>query len=244
MNNLLPILLGLNLFLFVSLSSGNQCQGIKAPDGTAYDISSLNSAVYEVTQVLGESSYVYNISLCSTLGASTCDSCEASPGVCQTWVGGSACCGVYPAATISGLNGGHGVVLHYINGLLCRGCVPSGPRETYVYIFCGSGAGLNHGAMSGGETGATPVFNATFISNAACPGGGSLSGGWIFIIIFFCVLFVYVVGGIIFNIAVRKANGKEVFPNSGFWCEVPGLMKDGGICLKNKCSGKTGYTSV
>jgi len=251
MKYFLPILIGLLSSFSISLSqylNQNACTGIKAPDGSTYDISSLNG-VYQISQET-DNTYVYNISICgrSTNLCAGNGACAGigDAGVCQTWAPSfTTCCGSYPGG-VTGLNGGAGVVIHYSNGDKCGGCAPPEARETYVYLLCGNGATPTGGTISGGEKGATPVFNATFHTSVGCVGGVGRgpSGGWIFIIIFFCVLFVYVVGGIIFNIAVRKMSGKEVFPNSSFWCEVPALIRDGGICIRNKVSGKSGYTTV
>lgn len=35
----------------------------------------------------------------------------------------------------------------------------------------------------------------------------------------------YIVGGIIFQKFVRKASGKEIIPNVGFWTSLPGYLK-------------------
>jgi hypothetical protein len=53
--------------------------------------------------------------------------------------------------------------------------------------------------------------------------------------VFFCLLFVYVVGGFIFLKFVRKAEGIEAIPNYSFWGMLPGLIKDGIVFAVNKC---------
>lgn len=42
---------------------------------------------------------------------------------------------------------------------------------------------------------------------------------------FFVLLFVYLVGGIIFNKTRREAQGLEMVPNIAFWKALPGLVK-------------------
>ena len=42
---------------------------------------------------------------------------------------------------------------------------------------------------------------------------------------FLSVLFVYLVGGVLFNKFQRGATGKELVPNYSFWSELPGLVK-------------------
>jgi hypothetical protein len=66
-------------------------------------------------------------------------------------------------------------------------------------------------------------------------GHGGLSVGSILLIVFFCLLFVYVVGGFIFLKFVRKAEGIEAIPNYSFWGMLPGLIKDGIVFAVNKC---------
>ncbi|KAJ8025223.1 hypothetical protein HOLleu_35369 [Holothuria leucospilota] len=45
---------------------------------------------------------------------------------------------------------------------------------------------------------------------------------------FSCLLFVYLVAGVLYMKFIRKAEGKEVIPNYSMWVQVPGLVKDGG----------------
>ena len=80
-------------------------------------------------------------------------------------------------------------------------------------------------------------------------GGGEaksgLSGGSIFLILFFVGAFVYFVGGILFNKYRRGMTGTEVIPNIGFWRDLPGLVRDGCMFSFNKVralcgGGRTG----
>ncbi|KAK3108694.1 hypothetical protein FSP39_013514 [Pinctada imbricata] len=59
----------------------------------------------------------------------------------------------------------------------------------------------------------------------ACPKTEPLSAGTILIIIFISGVFVYLIGGVIFQIFVRKNSGKKVIPNYEFWSGFPGLVK-------------------
>ncbi|KAK3108779.1 hypothetical protein FSP39_015610 [Pinctada imbricata] len=103
--------------------------------------------------------------------------------------------------------------------------------------------------VASGE-GSTGQYSATLTSKCACPNvcgsapppqttthspghnggsggveeGGLTIGSWL-CIIFFSVAFLYIVGGIVIQKGVRKANGKEVMPNSSFWLAFPGLVK-------------------
>lgn len=74
-------------------------------------------------------------------------------------------------------------------------------------------------------------------SKYGCPISSGLSGGFIFIIIFFSVCFVYFVGGIIYNKKIKGADGKELIPNFDKWELLPGLVKDGCMFTHAKIKG-------
>ncbi|XP_059165120.1 uncharacterized protein LOC131947805 [Physella acuta] len=67
-----------------------------------------------------------------------------------------------------------------------------------------------------------------------------LTVGSIMLIVFFCLLFVYFVGGMVFNYTRTKTGGKEIIPNFNFWTALPGLILDGFrlswdfVCRRNK----------
>mmetsp|Transcript_12408 Transcript_12408/g.16609 ORF Transcript_12408/g.16609 Transcript_12408/m.16609 type:complete len:262 (+) Transcript_12408:150-935(+) len=69
-----------------------------------------------------------------------------------------------------------------------------------------------------------------------------LSGGSIFLIIFFVSLFVYFAAGIGYN-AYKGNEGLELIPNLEFWKDLPFLVKDGIMFCVGLCTGK-GYDSV
>lgn len=46
---------------------------------------------------------------------------------------------------------------------------------------------------------------------------------------FFVLLFVYIVGGVAFQVGVRKSSGKEIIPNYTWWFSLPTLIKVCGI---------------
>jgi len=59
-----------------------------------------------------------------------------------------------------------------------------------------------------------------------------LSGGSVFLIIFFCGFFVYFAAGIGWN-AYHGATGVEMIPNVEFWKDLPFLVKDGFMFVFN-----------
>ncbi|XP_072029421.1 uncharacterized protein [Amphiura filiformis] len=105
-----------------------------------------------------------------------------------------------------------------------------------------------------GEDFATPAqYDYELKSICACPdgckssgggGGGGLSFGSILCILFVVLVFVYIVGGMVFMKVVKKAEGKEVVPNVNFWMELPNYIKDGFLFVKNGCKGDSNYGSM
>jgi len=78
-----------------------------------------------------------------------------------------------------------------------------------------------------------------------------LSLGSKLLITFFCILIVYIIGGILVNKYARHIEGKEAFPNYSFWTDLPSLIKDGckftfhllgRMCGKGSSGG--GYASI
>ncbi|EPZ33317.1 hypothetical protein ROZALSC1DRAFT_29586 [Rozella allomycis CSF55] len=74
---------------------------------------------------------------------------------------------------------------------------------------------------------------------------GGMSGGDIFLIIFFVIAGVYFLGGAL----IRKQNGYsgiEIIPHFQFWSKVPSLMKDGVNFLAERLCGGTshGYQAI
>ncbi|XP_017270946.1 cation-dependent mannose-6-phosphate receptor [Kryptolebias marmoratus] len=65
-------------------------------------------------------------------------------------------------------------------------------------------------------------------SSAVCPPVQSqLSAGSIILIIGFCLLAVYLIGGFLYQRLIVGAKGMEQFPNYAFWVEVGNLTADG-----------------
>lgn len=65
-------------------------------------------------------------------------------------------------------------------------------------------------------------------SNVVCPViPSNLSAGSIILIIVFCCLAVYLIGGFLYQRLVVGAKGVEQFPNYAFWSEIGNLSADG-----------------
>ncbi|KAM4735902.1 cation-dependent mannose-6-phosphate receptor isoform 2-T2 [Anableps anableps] len=64
-------------------------------------------------------------------------------------------------------------------------------------------------------------------SSAVCPVQSRLSAGSIILIIGFCLVAVYLIGGFLYQRLIVGAKGMEQFPNYAFWVEVGNLTADG-----------------
>jgi len=94
------------------------------------------------------------------------------------------------------------------------------------------------------EDEASCIFTITFETPKACQGtpptpsgggsSGGMSGGTYFIIIVLSLIPLYIAGGCIYNIGVKKAAvGRESCPHSEFWTAFPGYVKDGFVFTWN-----------
>jgi len=74
-------------------------------------------------------------------------------------------------------------------------------------------------------------FVGVMKSKYACPsrntGKSGLSGGSVFVIMFFVVGAMYFGGGIAYKYKRKGTTGIESIPNIDFWRTLPGLVKDG-----------------
>ena len=58
-------------------------------------------------------------------------------------------------------------------------------------------------------------------------GDSGMSAGWIFIIVFLCVLTVYCIAGVTYKTQKMGLTGIEAVPNIEFWRDVPQLIQEG-----------------
>ncbi|XP_068670726.1 uncharacterized protein [Montipora foliosa] len=102
------------------------------------------------------------------------------------------------------------------------------------------------------------IFTTILHSKYACPiapplpsGSHGLSLGSILVIIFFCLVIVYITSGILVNKYIRSVEGNKVFPNYSFWMDLPYFIKDGCVftfhslqSLCGKGTRRSGYASI
>uniref|UniRef100_H2Z8L3 Cation-dependent mannose-6-phosphate receptor n=1 Tax=Ciona savignyi TaxID=51511 RepID=H2Z8L3_CIOSA len=82
---------------------------------------------------------------------------------------------------------------------------------------------------------------------SVCPtkSNHSLSGGSVLLIIFFVLLFVYLVGGILYNRYKNEKTGLDMIPNREFWSSLPGLIADGVKFIFSGCKkSPTTYDNI
>ncbi|KAL3831858.1 hypothetical protein ACJMK2_023555 [Sinanodonta woodiana] len=97
-----------------------------------------------------------------------------------------------------------------------------------------------------GERGQQAIYDFELRSKYACIQGGSssISAGTVLCIVFFVLVFVYIVGGILFQTFVRKATGKERFPNYDMWRHFPIYVKTGIVFIFRRGKNVPVYQAI
>ncbi|OWF54299.1 uncharacterized protein LOC110445309 [Mizuhopecten yessoensis] len=72
-----------------------------------------------------------------------------------------------------------------------------------------------------------PVYVFVYSSPNACFKPSGLSAGSVLLIIFICLIAVYLIGGVLFNKLKRGNSGKDLIPQRQLWVSLPGMIKDG-----------------
>jgi len=81
-------------------------------------------------------------------------------------------------------------------------------------------------------------------SGGGAGGSSGCGGGCAFLIIFFVGFFVYFAAGFAYNYKNKELRGVEAIPQVDFWKDLPFLVKDGVLYVKNKVTGNSGYSAV
>ncbi|CAG5121020.1 unnamed protein product [Candidula unifasciata] len=119
-------------------------------------------------------------------------------------------------------------------------------RFTYVKCVCGAASTfIFDNEYSSND------FNFIFTSNHCCPNYSppgvrvtvTVSPGTVLVIIFFTGIIAYFLFGTIFQIVLRKAEGRERIPNVSFWSDLPGLVM-AGFKFTFTCGHKLGYREI
>jgi len=234
----------------------SQCTDFTAPSGKKYPLSSLTktNGDYNGKEAGADYTYVYNF--CKN----TASTCASPTPAAQT--SGTQCTSIgYLPGTVVELANGNGVNITYTNTLDSKcGPTKSTNRISIFSITCDSSLPASPAFVLSGITEPGQCqYLFTGKSKFACAGGKSssttggnnhggksegLSPGSIFLIIFFCSAFVYFAAGAAFKFKKYDARGVDMVPNVEFWAELPGLIRDGFLFVKNKITGKLGYSSL
>ncbi|KAH9500959.1 Cation-dependent mannose-6-phosphate receptor [Bulinus truncatus] len=172
------------------------------------------------------SQYSYNP--CIAFTESSC----SNVAVCQSHFGSYFSCGTQESAIFKYDSSSKLVTIQYAS--TDQGVT----RTSLVTLKCTKDSASNM-LIATGES-PTQVYNFELQSKYACeqPGGLSvaISVGSILLIIFFSVLCVYLIAGILFQKLGRKAVGSEIVPNHSFWFSLPSLLKDGTFFVLTHCA--------
>jgi hypothetical protein len=93
------------------------------------------------------------------------------------------------------------------------------------------------------------IFNIKISAAGACPISSGIAGGTVFIIILLVLIFVYLIGGVLYNRFKEKQTGLALLPHPTFWLLLVGLFLDGcrfTLSFIRTCGGGTStqYASV
>jgi hypothetical protein len=187
--------------------------------------------------------------------------CGTGMACCQQWdpanKNGQAALGTESSLTFSygsqaGNNNANGLIVTFTGGTPVNGVA----RSMEIDFVCDESAGIGTPTYIIENT-KTLRYYFKWTTAHACPTGGSnggggspskggLSGGSVFLIIFFVGLVVYFAAGIAFKRIRMHSEGIEMIPNVEFWTSLPGLVRDGVFFIRNKITGKSGaaYSTV
>ena len=124
----------------------------------------------------------------------------------------------------------------FLQGESCNGT----PRKVTFNLKCDSSATTP--VLVSVDENPTCQYTAVLKAAAVCQiAGGGLSIGSIILIVFFPLVFVYFVAGILWNYRKDKESSKlDLIPNISFWRALPGLVKDGCIFVAGACKSCAG----
>lgn len=239
------------------------CDNIEV-NGNQYSLSRL-AAFDGISTSIGQ--YLYIFSVCKNVklpNSEYCGKCQEfggcqideSPG--ETLAKGQ-CLGEFKNSISDFSGNNNSISITYSNGdtLPDDECWNSKPRQLVVYIECSKDFVGKPTAINIEEPQCDDTYFIRFKHADGCPKSESspsspatpkkkgLSVGSIMLIIIFVSFIVYVIAGVIVNLAIRKKEGREIFPNTTFWADLPFLVKDGFMFILGKIRGRgSEYQSV
>jgi len=250
------------LLLTPSSQAQTLCTSYTASDGvTKYNLAPLTkSADYTGNEVTEAGINTYFWQFCapikSTYGCNT-DNVQ-NAGAVQTTAGVCYVIGYVPEKISDHPRGlKQGVMITYTNNIDTQ-CAGGEIRTSYFLLTCDPNKEFQLDKIT--EPGLCK-YQFDISTKHACPAGstsgtgtggnggkggegGGLSGGSVFLIAFFVMLALYFSVGAVVKWKVYSASGVEMIPNTDFWVDLPGLIRDGCIFVKNKITGSVGYSSL
>jgi len=228
-------------------------------EGNFYDFTSVNTnksdskGQWQQIDAKQQNNYYWKLCDPTTDTPSGFTPCLSNTQVCQQpGTPPDKSCGIGPPSITYLANAG-GIVMSTQGGYV--GCSPQVARSVQLNLLCASANGKPDSSVdivtestSGCQYTIKQYFNAACGKKPSPPSppknqGGGLSGGSVFLIIFFVSLFVYFAGGVGYNY-YNGAQGVELIPQVEFWKDLPFLVKDGVMFCVGLCTGGGGYSSV
>jgi len=207
--------------------------------------------------------YTYLLNVCESVNCSHEASaiCQFKNGVAEASLANYAAKPV-PYWQLINQNDPHdGVRLVFNNGDPCYDLVPPRPRTVNLNFVCDQNEGIG-GNYTVTEDGVCQ-YSVFLPTSLGCPTivppplppinppKNSLSGGSIFLIVFFVLAVAYVFAGCVYNRAVIGKVGMEACPQFAFWRTVPTLVGDGCrytwsviTCARSRAQGDSSYETI
>ncbi|XP_048755148.1 uncharacterized protein LOC125666064 isoform X1 [Ostrea edulis] len=239
MKSLVILLTLLNTLFYISAQSTckkvNSCK-CKFDNGDVIDLSPVaksdGAAFNDVLDSSGLDTFSWNP--CTSFSEGAC----TNAAVCQTHADLQYNCGTQESAVFGYDDTEQVYTLTYQADTVTKS---NDLRITTLFLFCQQGPDVFEPT---GETGQA-TYNLSFKSKYSCPrSDAGLSAGTILIIIFVAMIPVYLIGGVLFQVFVRKNSGMKVIPNYNFWVGLPGLIKDGMLFIIRGGRKKGTYNSI
>jgi len=249
----------ISLFLVFVLTADDPCKHCFTKDD-CIDLTELSTqSGGNDVETRDGSGNTYYYRPCKILQQSQCLAQDPSSAICQkdtrTTPQYHDCGSAQQATWKKRPSGGPGAVLEFDGG--------EEDRKSDIEFICQENGGTgNLQAQNPAET-PTHFYHLEWTSQYVCPthgdgdgdgdggggdggGGGGISGGWIFIIILFSLIFLYFVCGVLFQAFYVKARGLDMIPQKDFWFALPGLFIAGHVYTYTKIRGLFGarYDSV
>lgn len=213
----------------------NSCK-CKLDDGKVIDLDPLaksnGPAFLDVSDSAGVDLYSWNP--CKPFTEGTC----SNAAVCQSHSGAQYNCGTQDSAQFGYDTSNNVYTVTYSADTVSKS---NELRTTTLYLYCDQGPDMFQPI---GEA-VQGTYALIYKGKYACPREDTgISAGTILIIIFFSLVAVYLIGGVLFQIFVRKNSGKNAIPNASFWLDFPALVKDGVFFIARRGKGKGTYNSI